>query len=185
MACLLAVCFGPVLFAWTLYKNSDQFQIQQKRAGELIQPLVLASHLQYEDTAGQAIPASTLRGKWWLVYTAPAQCDEACHQRVTELSQVHAALGKNVDKLGTIYLVDETFSQPAWLSQAFSATEVLRLPQAQRLHYYLAYAMPQAAHVGAVFLVDPDHRVMMHYSDLVEARGILSDVKRLLRVAGG
>lgn len=185
LVCLLAVCFGPVLFAWTIYQNSDHFQIKQKRAGELISPLVLASHLQFKTPSNLVVPALDLKGKWWLVYTPGSECDDRCHQRLTELSQVNGALGKNIDKVGIIYLLEEGDTIPQWFESSFPNFQVLTLPQSQRLHYFLAYAMPYASQVGATFVLDPEVRVMMHYSHEVEARGILSDLKRLLRVAGG
>ncbi|MAZ44265.1 MAG: hypothetical protein CMF48_03700 [Legionellales bacterium] len=185
LVCLIAICLGPILFAWTIYQNSDHFQIQQKRAGELITPAVLASHLQFKTPSDMPVLAQNLQDKWWLVFTPPAVCDERCHQRLTELAQVNAALGKHVDEVGVIYLVEDGASLPEWLVTAFPNFQVLTLPQSQRLHYFLAYAMPYASQVGATFLLDPQVRVMMHYSHEVEARGILSDLKRLLRVAGG
>lgn len=185
LVCLLAVCLGPILFAWTIYKNSDHFQIQQKRAGQLIQPMVLANHLQYQTPDGNIVPATSLKDKWWIIYTAPKQCDETCHQRITEINQVKSALGKNVDRVGLIYLMDEGKQAPEWLEGAFPDVRILMLTQAQRLHYYLAYALPSASHVGAVFLMDPEAHIMMHYDHTVEAKGILSDLKRLFRVAEG
>ena len=182
--CLIAVCLGPLLFAWTIYRNADSFDIKTKHSGELLQPIVATSHLDYATLGGQMLPASTLAGKWWLIYTPGKVCETECHERIAQIGQLHIALGKHQDQVKKMYLADRTQDIPAWLAPSFSDVELVTLDPAQRLHYFMSYAAPSAVHSGAVFIMDPQLNVMMHYSDAVPAEGILSDIKRLLKVGG-
>lgn len=142
--------------------------------GELLappQPLQLPA---LHDLAGRPFSSQQWRGKWILLYAAGNDgCSVSCQQQVYLLRQVHATLGKDIERTRRVLLLPQSAGQ--------------RGLSALRSHYpdlivLLAEAPLQlAGQQSGVFLVDPLGNLILRYPSDYDPQGLRKDLQRLLK----
>lgn len=143
--------------------------------GELLappQPLQLPA---LHDLTGRAFSSQQWQGKWSLLYAAAGDdgCSVACQQQVYLLRQVHATLGKDIERAQRVLLLPQTADQ-----RSLSALRS-RYPD---LIVLLADAPWQlAGQQSGVFLVDPLGNLILRYPSDYDPQGLRKDLQRLLR----
>lgn len=176
MACFLL----PLAAAWVLvdyWRPGGSVQ-----HGELLNP-ARPVDLQFSAPAHKALANTGIRGKWVLVYVgSSAVCDTHCHTSLYAMRQVRLALGKDIERLNTLLLLDNEpvaeFQQ--WLTAEHPAMRIGIVGGDQR--GTIINAFPQPGQVGDwIYLVDPLGNLLMRYPVDVDPRGILKDLQRLLR----
>lgn len=181
---LLAIiaCFAlPLAAAWLSVGHwRPDGSVQH---GELLHP-ARPLELRFDPASeADANGVERLRGRWVLAYVGSADaCDARCRTGLYDMRQVRLALGKDIDRIKTLLLLD---ARPApewrqWLSAEHAATVVGVTDDAQRTA--LLSAFPQAGRAGDwVYLLDPLGNLLMRYPVEAEPSGILKDLKRLLK----
>jgi cytochrome oxidase Cu insertion factor (SCO1/SenC/PrrC family) len=176
---LAAIFFLPFIVGSTLFWLGWR-PAGSAQHGELVVPArpLPESGLQLAD--GRPLPTTELRRQWLIAYPLRGPCGEACRRTLRATAQVHAALGKEQDRVGRIAI-------------ATDAAETRDLEELQRSFPDLAVAKVASdaeawrrtfAERGASFyLVDPQGKVMMRYDDDAPMRGVLKDLERLLKYA--
>ncbi len=180
LAALILVFFGPLLLAMLIYFNPLWFTVSGGDShGELITPAQPLATFEGVSFAGRALPNSLLSGKWTLLYWNGADCDLACEADLFKMRQVRLSLSKDIERVQPVYLA----SAPATDS---------RLEQLLARHPRLIKAYPKPGafleQIGArskknIYVVDPLGNLMMRYSATATSKGMLKDLKRLLRVS--
>jgi cytochrome oxidase Cu insertion factor (SCO1/SenC/PrrC family) len=94
-------------------------------------------------------------GKWQMIYLRPLTCDADCQQLENTLAAVYTALGKERDRV-------------------ISRQVIITPPIVTSL---------KAAEQGGTLIVDPQGWLVVHYPPHAEPKGILKDLKRLLRLS--
>lgn len=185
---LASLFFGPLLLASIWYSHADRWPLPRQRAnhGELISPPRSMTGLPLQDLQGRPLASNSLRGRWSLVYPGLPVCDAGCEHFLYQIRQVRTALGKDINRVQRIYLLPEVPADPAPL-------EALR-----RLHPDLLFAVlaspstmgtfPEADPAllwsgRQLFVVDPLENLMMRYHADQDPKGVLADLKRLLRIS--
>lgn len=178
----------PVVFAWLAFFVFPDWRPEGTiNHGVLIQP---PRSLQFAPLAAVEegpLEEGFLQGKWTYVLWAGSECDEACLARLTHMTQVRLAQGKNIDRVQRLLLV-----------QGMDAA-ALRDLQGHYPGMMIAYGSPgelgglaQDFQMGAdedvlsggyLYLVDPMGNLMMRYPPDVELRGVVKDLERLLRIS--
>ncbi|MBK8509397.1 MAG: cytochrome oxidase assembly protein [Candidatus Competibacteraceae bacterium] len=151
--------------------------------GELLNP-ARPLELRFEPASeADSIGRERLRGRWVLVYVGSADaCDARCRTGLYDMRQVRLALGKDIDRIKTLLLLDArpTPEWRQWLSAEHAATVVGVADDTQRTA--LLSAFPRSGQAGDwVYLLDPLGNLLMRYPVDVEPRGILKDLQRLLK----
>lgn len=180
---LFLIALGPFLFAWTIYTKSDHFHLQARHEGELIQPPLLTTPLVYHDLDGQTFTGEDLLGKWWLLYVTPTQWGVSSDEWLHQMRQIHIALGKNNNRMGRLLVADPGQNLPLDLQAQYPHLRIASVAHTDKLYYFLAYATPEAAKNGAMYLVDPRGHLVLHYPATASASGMLEDINRLLRIS--
>lgn len=127
------------------------------------------------------------RRKWLLLILGPtgaspgnSLCDKACEQTLYLARQVNVALGKDADRVGRLLLSSEPVSLPvpdvALMQQAFSAAAFSRLSDEM-------VNVRQGLNPWEILIMDPFGNIMMHYPGELDGKGILEDLRRLLKVS--
>ncbi len=108
--------------------------------------------------ASQALPfhKPSLLGKWQMVYVKPTDCKQSCEEPLIMLNTIHTALGKERERVTTRHI------------QSLDVTDINN---------------PIHLEKGGLFVIDPTGWVILHYPSLSNPKGILSDVRRLLRLS--
>lgn len=185
---IILVVVGPMLFAWMLVKRADVHQFKQSSHGDLIphspniDSVTFYNLSKKENSSGKA-----LLGKWWIVYVGPEKCYQECQGILYDLRQIHVALGKNTSRVERLFVPNPKC--PTALCDDFLIENYPDLIRAKfepiDFHKLFSTTTPSVDNemLGEIYIIDPLGNIMMHYSPDVDPKGILSDLKRLLRVS--
>ena len=143
--------------------------------GELVDPPRDLSGVIFEAIgAGDAPDAGLLTGVWSVVHVVEAGCGQPCEEELHETRQVRIALGKDANRVQRVLLL---------LAPAVPGEEGDLLAD----HPNLIVARPRGSAfsdgVDSVWLVDPLGNMILRYPPGYEPRGLLKDIKRLLKLS--
>lgn len=174
---LLAALFSlPLLIVAAMYQF--QWHPGGTSHGLLISPPQPLPLIELQTLQGKKFGAAQWRDKWNLVYVGHDSCDAACAAQLHDLRQVHATLGKELDRAQRILLIpsDSPDENLARIQAQYPDLIILAGPAVRKL----AGAFDQEAHQGDAYLVDPLGNLMMRYPPGYEARGMHQDLMRLM-----
>jgi cytochrome oxidase Cu insertion factor (SCO1/SenC/PrrC family) len=152
--------------------------------GTLVAPprAVLTAGLTHLD--GSGYDAGLFGGVWTLVSVDSTACrDRACEAQLIKMRQARLALGKDMGRVQRLYAALE-MPQSARLSELQRAHPGLHIAQVNQ-QWLTPFKLDSAGteEASGVYLVDPEGRLMMHYSQDAQAEGILKDLQRLLKIS--
>jgi hypothetical protein len=165
---LIAVFFGPLIVSFTLYYFSSWRPVGQTNHGELMQP-------------PRPLPGApqSLQEEWSLVYIGDARCDDACRETLTFGRQVRLALNKEMTRVRRVLLATEGCCTNEYLATEHTGLVVEDASAATAL---LAQ-FPEADRARSLFVVDPRGNLVMRYDARNEPKGLLTDLKKLLKLS--
>jgi len=175
-----AVFLLPVLVAFTLYYGKLWRPAGSSSKGELIEParpLVIAG-LRHED--GTTADASVFQDKWTLLYIGDGACDADCRTALVFARQSRLALNNEMTRVQRIFLATDHCCDTAYFSAEQPGLIALDAssPDAQKL---LAQFPPDRAR--SLFIVDPLGNLMMRHDASQTTKGLLEDLKKLLKLS--
>jgi cytochrome oxidase Cu insertion factor (SCO1/SenC/PrrC family) len=180
---LLTTFFGPFIVAAILYTNPSLIKLSSNNTGTIVEPYLKLENINfYKNTSQENLeyPAK----KWWLVYLPPSECGKQCQEITYNLQQVKIALGKESDRVATVYLTKRNEKNN------FDHLDNIK-------NFYLAniedsdynYSFGQVSKSqsikdnGEIYIVAPDLQLVMQYDANLPAKGVLKDTKRLLKLS--
>lgn len=182
---LVTVFFAPLAIAFLLYYGIEGWRPSgSTNHGELIQPPRTIPELELTARDGSALPADTLRTKWTLVYVGGGQCDARCREALTLIRQTRLALNDDLPRVQRLFLVSGDCCDDAYLDAEHTGLLIARLDDAngQQLASIFQDAITTPlAEAGRIYIVDPLGNLMMSYAPDAEPKGLLEDLKKLLK----
>ena len=150
---------APVTIALLLQTPWFHYEPTSTRnRGELIKPVLPIA----ADESARALFAD--QHHWSVLVRFPTDCADACAERLTLLSRLRQAAGKEMDRVQLVaWVEDGTAPGEPWT--------VFRAPQGFAL----------ALEPGAVALVDPIGNAMMRYRSDADPTDVRKDLAHLLR----
>lgn len=186
--------FAPLGLAFYLYYGHGTWHPGGRvNAGDLVNPArplpALALPRWTSDkaaTAGSTDP-NFLKGKWTFLYVGSGRCDAACLGRLYDTRQVRIALDRDMKRVQRVLIADSGCCDALYLTaQQPDLIAVRASPEAAPLFALLPAqsgpGVPPFAE-SRVYLVDPLGNLMMSYAPSAKAKGMLEDLKRLLRLS--
>ncbi len=187
---LALLFFAPLVLAFYLYYGHGTWHPGGRvNTGELVRPArplpALALPLR---EAGSTEPNFLLR-KWTLLYVESGACAEACRMRLYDTRQVRLALDRDMNRVQRVLIAGDDCCDARFLHEqhpdliAIRATSAAApllalLPDRNELP-----AGSGAAPAPPVYLIDPLGNLMMLYPAGAKPKGMLEDLKRLLRLS--
>jgi hypothetical protein len=140
------------------------------------------------DDARGADPAVTspkfLKGKWTLLYLGAGACSAGCRADLYNTRQVRAALGADRERVQRVFLAEGACCDLEWLhAQQPDLITVQASAAAAPLTAILEHAGSSPAAGDRVYLIDPLGNLMMCYAADARPKGMLEDLKKLLRLS--
>jgi hypothetical protein len=133
--------------------------------------------------ASTAASPSFLKGKWTLLYWGAGGCSAGCRTDLYNTRQVRAALGADRDRVRRVFLAEGACCDLEWLrTQQPDLITVQASAAAAPLTAILAHAGGGPA-ADRVYLIDPLGNLMMSYAADARPKGMLEDLKKLLRLS--
>ncbi|MCC5858790.1 MAG: hypothetical protein JJT90_11585 [Ectothiorhodospiraceae bacterium] len=168
---VLAIFFVPAGIAWTLF-FTGWVPDSTGNHGELLEPHQLQPVIV--DADGQPVTASRLRGKWTMLLLQSGPCGADCQSRLVDTRQVRLALAQNADRTQRVLILPEGEAPPAGMDAHRDL----------QVYWATGPVLPEGAPAaGAVSLLDSRGYRMMRYAEPLDAGGLLSDLKHLIRLS--
>jgi hypothetical protein len=126
-------------------------------------------------------PAALFHNRWSLVYINDGSCDEACRRALYVMRQTRLALNNDMTRVERIFLVTGNCCAREFLSAEHPGLIVVAAdgPQGSRL----LSEFPAQGRENSLYVVDPLGNLMMSYDARANPRGLLEDLKKLLRLS--
>ena len=181
---IVAVLFlGPVLVAAGIHFLSDGWRPDGRtNHGELLSPVVQLAQpgadALLEGELGADDEAGLLRGTWWFVHMAPEGCHAGCAEALYRSRQIWLALGRRNAAVRRLLVTDALPPQPEEFRQAHPDLMVLDAAAVDQLTTTLL----DAGGGAELLLVDPAGQLVLIYPEGYEGKGVIEDVKKLLKL---
>ncbi len=186
---LALMFFAPLGLAFYLYYGHGTWHPGgHVNAGDLIQPARPLPRLALPLWGSGTTDPNFLRGKWTFLYVIAGQCTEACRSRLYDTRQVRLALNRDMDRVQRAFIADPGCCDAWFLHEQHPDLITIRAgaaaaPLLADLPDYGSAAAGSSAAHARVYLIDPLGNLMMSYAADAKAKGMLEDMKRLLRLS--
>ncbi|MFC4421634.1 SCO family protein [Cupriavidus pampae] len=182
MLVLLLVCASPVIASYLMYYVVKPTG-GSTNYGTLIDPQRPMPAVQIANERDESVPLASMRGKWLLVTTDPAACDEACAKKLFMIRQIRAGQGQDRERIVPVWLIQDKGAVDERLSAAYNepyaGVRFLRMDAAAVRQWLPADAGARAE--DTIFLVDPLGNLMMRFPKDPDPAKINGDLKKLLK----
>jgi hypothetical protein len=183
---LALMFFAPLGLAFYLYYGHGTWHPGgHVNAGDLIQPAQPLPSLSLPLWDSGTTAPSFLKRKWTFLYVAAGSCAEACRTRLYDTRQVRLALDRDMDRVQRVFIADPDCCDARWLHEQHPDLITIRAGAAVTPVLALLPGRDGATFAAAprVYLIDPLGNLMMSYAADAKAKGMLEDMKRLLRLS--
>lgn len=177
---LAALFLAPLVIAFIIYYGHGGISGGKRlNHGELLNPVQpLSVHgLTFAD-GGRDTGSELFRRHWNLLLVASNPCDARCRQMLYETRQVRLALDRNMVRVQRVLLISGDCCDLAELKREHPDLLVVRTAAHNDA---LLAQLPGGP--GDVYLIDPLSNLVMRYGADVPAKGLLEDMKRLLKLS--
>ncbi len=180
---LITVFLVPLLVAVLLYTFRDRLPLPDpKTNGVLIHPARPINQFGALTMSGETLSLDHLRGKWTLVYIGGSRCDLYCEASLFKMRQARLALGENMSRVQRLLLLRNTMDldEVAPILGEHPKLVAAKLTEATSAAVLDIFGEHPE---GNVYIVDPLGNVMMLYPPNATTKGLLKDLKHLLKVS--
>lgn len=161
---LAALFFLPVLASFWMYYFSDWRPAGSTAHGTLFQPPVALAD------------ADSFRDKWTLLYVGDGGCDAACANALFIARQTRLLLNKDMQRVERVLLTSGPVDQ-ATFERDHQGVRVVEPTDA------LLRAFPTEQRANGLFVIDPLGNLVMRYDARENPKGLLDDLKKLLKLS--
>jgi cytochrome oxidase Cu insertion factor (SCO1/SenC/PrrC family) len=179
--------FAPLALSFYLYYGKFWHPGGRVNAGELVDPArplpALALPLAAPAASGAQTNPQFLKGKWTFLYVQQGRCDDRCLRRLYDTRQVRLALDREMNRVQRVFIGD---SDCCDLKELLAAHPDLIAVRSSAAADSLLTLLPQRSgslNSERIYLIDPLGNLMMFYAADAKPKGMLEDMKRLLRLS--
>jgi hypothetical protein len=175
--------FAPLGLSFYLYYGKDWHPGGRVNAGELIEPARPLPSLALPLLGLGETNPRFLKGKWTLLYLQHGGCDDECRRHLYDTRQVRLALDREMNRVQRVFISDGDCCDLQALKAAHPDLIAIRASPADEPLLALLPKVAGAVNTHRVYLIDPLGNVMMFYAPEAKSKGMLDDMKRLLRLS--
>jgi cytochrome oxidase Cu insertion factor (SCO1/SenC/PrrC family) len=177
----------PLAAAFVIYYGFADWRPGRSTAnGDLIHPARPLPEVALDTPAGRPTEPDFLRGHWSMVYVGAGGCDVRCREALTDMRQVRLALGDDMTRVERVFLHTDECCDAVYLDAEHPGLVVAWLDAAagrDLLARFPRYDGVTPERAGRIGLVDPRGYLMMSCAREVPAKGLLADLKNLLKLS--
>ncbi|MFB9884807.1 hypothetical protein [Balneatrix alpica] len=159
---VLAISLVPIVLAQILYFSGWKPEAT-KEHGHFFNPVIDYSQWLEGDTELN----KAWLGRWSLYLSVAGSCDKRCLTRVEEVTQLHLALGREAPRVMRV-----------WADASMAAVEGDPFARIERVNF-IDQQVPELS----LTVIDPHGNIVINYPLNTEARWILKDLQRLLKLS--
>jgi cytochrome oxidase Cu insertion factor (SCO1/SenC/PrrC family) len=178
---IAAIFALPLVLAWVFTMGPlDWRPAKTVNYGVLVEPPMLLESYGVMDETGAALTVVSVAGDWFLVVLRDSACTESCMRWLQIAERIQIAVGRDTARV-TLALLgpeDDTPTLPFKESR-----QSWRLPPDGKLIGALGRATREPPLDAMLLIVDYRGRIVLAYPPAEDGRGVLKDLKRLLRAS--
>ena len=179
---LALLFFAPLGVAFYLYYGYGTWRPGGRvNQGDLIQPVRPLPRLALARDGSSSTDPKFLEGKWTLLYVEAGPCAAACRAHLYDMRQVRTALDRDMNRVQRVFLTGIAADDA--LRSLHPDLIVVRLDGAADPLVAQLPGGAGATGAGRTYLVDPLGNLMMSYAADAKPKGMLEDLKRLLKLS--
>jgi len=183
---LVGIFFAPLLLAFLFYYGLGVRPAGNTNHGDLITPPVPLPEVALPgiDAANTNLPADILRGKWTMIFIGDGACDARCREALTLMRQTRLALNDDATRIQRLFLISGHCCDRQYLETEHAGLLLGRIdnPSGKTLLKTFPDTFA-AAQRDRIYLVDPLGNLMMSYGPAAPPKGLLEDLKKLLKLS--
>jgi hypothetical protein len=189
---LALIFFAPLGLAFFLYYGHAHWLPGGRvNAGDLVDPARPLPSLALPLWGSGDTDPNFLKGKWTFLYVVHGACGQQCRTRLYDTRQVRLTLDRDLNRVQRVIIADADCCDAQLLREQNPDLIAIRAgAEAAPLLALLPGADNSTAGDGLrlaepprVYLIDPLGNLMMSYAAGVKSKGMLEDMKRLLRLS--
>lgn len=184
LAFIFLMPFLAVALATLVYYTGVGIPRATTNKGTLLVPPRQIDELGLRDASGAAWRYEQQGAGWGILVAGREQCADTCRQRLHLARQSHRALGREQDRVTRYYLDTAEALEPAtadYLRAEHEGLQVIHAPESAVRALLGQSGDPEPLDAGTIYLVDPRGFVMMYYLPQHPERGIIDDLRFLLK----
>jgi hypothetical protein len=171
MLLLLALFVLPLAASFLLYYGLGWRPSGNSNHGELLQPI-------------RQLPqsAASLRGKWALAYAGDGACNQDCRQALVFARQTRLSLAQDTARVNWVLFATDHCCDRVYLDAEHRGIQLLDVSDvAQRAA--LLSVLPPTDLAHSLLVIDPLGNIVLRYDVRQNPRGLLDDMKKLLKLS--
>ena len=178
----LAVLFmGPLIVAWVLYFGGGWRPTGTTNHGIFIDPPVTLPEVRIADSGPDGSDGD-LRGRWTMLYLDGGECADRCREALDLSARVRLALGRRMARVQRAYIAEG--AGPIGVFPESQADLMVASASQPGIADILAALPPDLPRDGTeILLVDPLGNLMMRFPIADDPKGMLEDIKKLLKLS--
>jgi cytochrome oxidase Cu insertion factor (SCO1/SenC/PrrC family) len=178
---LAALFLLPLLASFWMYYGGAWRPAGRTNHGELIEPVRSLPRAELRDSRGNVASADLFHEKWALVYVGDGQCDEACRSSLYFMRQTRLSLNNEMTRVARVFLATSQCCDNAFLEREHAGLVAIDAsgPEAADL----LKVLPEKDRARSLLIVDPLGNLVMRYDTRDDPKGLLTDLKKLLKLS--
>ncbi len=176
---LLGLFFIPLFMAIFLYYSGSLSGVRRTNHGQLIQPPLHTNALPFITNKNQA-----QFHHWLLIYFIESPCKQICKKDLYSLRQMHISLGKDASRVMRIIVVEQSIASNQLitdLQRSYPNIEIHQMNKQQLQQFFAAQKDLLKSNTNALLIADPLGNVILYNTQNFAAKGVLVDLRRLLK----
>jgi hypothetical protein len=155
--------------------------------GELLRPAIELPAEKFTMMDGKDLYEGAgekgLRGKWLIVTRDSGACDAACEKKLYTMRQARLILGKELDRVGRVLLVDDALNVSDKLKQDYAGMAIISAKDSAWLAKLPREATDTTNGRGYFYAVDPMGFAFMRYKADEDIKEMAADFRRVLKAS--
>lgn len=181
VAALAALFLLPLVASFWMYYGGTWRPAARTNHGELIEPVRALPRAELRDAEGNVASADLLHEKWALVYVGDGRCDEACRKSLHFMRQTRLSLNNEMTRVSRVFLATAECCAREFLAREHPGLVAIDAAGPEAIE--LLHVFPQTERANSLFIVDPLGNLVMRYDTRDEPKGLLTDLKKLLKLS--
>lgn len=178
-----ALFFVPLALSFWLYYAGGWRPAGTTNKGELITPARPLENVPFTLPDGTtSARADLLKNKWTLLHFGSGRCaTEECRHALWVMRQTRQLLAADMDRVQRVFIARADCCDMDFLAKEHAGLEVVRADDPSTADFFSQFPPQDQAH--SIYVVDPLGNLMMRWDARENPKGLLSDMKKLLKLS--